>query len=329
MKPPLAITLLALFAALLPLRAGSAETAFRVRMLWLPQAEFAGFYLAAEDGLYEQANLRVKIEHPRPDEEIFDTLKNGEADLIVAWPLAALCRAAAGDDLVNAGQLARSSALMLIARQSSGINRPEDMANRRIGLWPTPSLQSTLLSFLAHYGVHRYTVVPVYTNVDLFLYGGVDVTVGVHYDEYYRLFAAGIDPEALTVFRLNDAFPKLVDDGLYCTRQTYEADPEALDRFLAATLEGWRRAFADPGRALRIVRRRCRENGVPYSYAHQRWMLNSMKALIFPNGDRHDGQLDRASFDECLRLLKLDAPAVTYASFAPAAAAKEKEGGER
>ncbi len=305
--------------------AAGAGEAHRIRalMLWLPQAEFAGFYMARADRLYEEAGLKVEIDHPTADEEIFDTLAGGEADVIVGWPLAALSRAAAGEDVVNIGQLARRSALMLIARRSSGIDTPEDIAGHRVGLWPSESLQSTLLSFFDHYGVDDYTVVPVYTNADLFLYGGVDVTVGVRYDEYYRIYAAGIDPEELTLFYLNDLFPRLVDDGLYCKQRTYRDNPEAYRKFLEATLEGWRRAFADPERALELVRRECAAAGVPYSRVHQRWMLDAMKMLIFPEGETNDGAFLREYFDECMKLLDADAPEVTFETFA---AARQEDG---
>ncbi len=313
-KLPL-ILLLTVFAALLCRAEGG--YAIRARMLWLPQAEFAGFYQARADRLYEKAGLDVVISHPAPDEEIFDTLQDGGADVIVGWPLSALRRSAAGEDIVNAGQLAQRSALMLIARKSSGISRPQEMSNHRIGLWPSASLQSTLLSFLAHYNVKDYRVIPVYTSADLFLYGGVDVTVGVYYDEYYRIRAAGIDAGELETFYLNDLFPKLVDDGLYCKRNTYEADPAAYRRFLAATLEGWRRAFANPSRALELVEEECRRANIPYSRGHQRWMLEGMRLLIAPAGEANDGTFRRDSYDECMKLLNMTQAPISYETFVP------------
>ncbi len=287
-------------------------------MLWLPQAEFAGFYVAAADGLYDRAGLRVTVDHPSPNEELFDTLRDGGADLIVGWPIAALERAAAGEDVRNVGQLARRSSLMLIARRDSGISVLEDIRGRRVGLWPAPSLRAPMKVFLAHYDVRDYSVLPVLTNADLFLYGGVDATSAVYYDEYYRIRAAGIDPGELICFPLNSAFPRLVDDGLYCRSPLVKAHPRALLRFREATLEGWRRALADPARALGLVKARCREVGFFFNPPHQRWMLEAMGKLIFPPGEeRHRGEFRRDEFDQVADIIKLDRERLRYENFAP------------
>ncbi|MDO5581465.1 MAG: ABC transporter substrate-binding protein [Planctomycetia bacterium] len=289
----------------------------RMKMLWLPQAEFAGFYRALEDGLYEQAGVHLLLEHPRPEEDVFDTLQKEETDIIVAWPIPALQRMEAGEDLVNIGQIAQNSALMFIARKSSGILQPGDISGHRVGLYVAPSLQAPFRSFLDYHGVENCKFLPILTNVDLFLYKGVDITAGVYYDEYYRIYGAGIDPDQLVCFELQNVFSELVDDGLYTLRKTWTKYPDLCKKIRSATLEGWRRVFADPKRGLELVRKYCEKDGVFFDIAHQRWMLSQMKNLIFPEGRENSGILSRASFDELMIMLAFPEGKIVYERFVP------------
>lgn len=316
MKVRVAI-LFALFFVLPETLWGQSNGAFTVRMLWLPQAEFAGFYRAQADHLYDKAGVNVVLEHPRPEEELFDTLVQKRCDLIVAWPIPAIKRASAGDDIVHVGQISNDSALLLIARKRSGISKPKDISGHRVGFWVAPSLQAPFLAFLSHYKVSRYKILPVLVNVDLFLYGGVDVTVGTLYDEYYRLFSVGIDPGELVCFDLNEAFPALVDDGLYCLRSTFEKNREAIAKIREATMEGWRRAFADKHGTLELVRQECQKAGIVFNLAHQRWMLSVMEEQIFPKDKAGSEYLTRTAFDEIIQILHLKKETLSYEKFVP------------
>lgn len=294
------------------------ENLCRMRMLWLPQTEFAGFYVAKADGLYEQAGVKMELDHPNPEDDIFDSLLDGAVDIIVGWPLPALSKVCQGADLVNMGQIAQKSGLMMIARKSSGIVHPADISGHRVGLWMAPTLKLTAHVFLDHYKIKDCTFLPVMTNVDLFLYGGVDITIGVYYDEYYRIYGAGINPEELVVFYLNDTFPELVDDGLYCKGTVYQKNPERYNQIREASLEGWRRAFAQPERAFALTEQECVKAGIHFNIAHQRWMLRVMQKLVFPEGETNTGVLTPKSFEEAMQILNLDSKAVQYEQFVPA-----------
>jgi len=286
-------------------------------MIWLPQAEFAGIYVALVDGLYEKAGVHVVVDHAQPDEELFDSLKKKKVDVIVDWPLAALEHIAHGEKIVNIGQITQRSALMLIARKNLNIQSPKDMNGYRIGLWPAISLKSPYLAFFKHYNITDYTVLPILTNVDLFLYQGIDITAGVYYDEFYRLRASGFNEDELSYFYLNDTFPELVDDGLYCNEETWLDDPVACQKIRDATMEGWRRAFENKERTLNIVERLCKKHGKPFNLPHQRWMLNVMEKIIAPDGRFSDGLMRKETFKQCMSILDLDENTIRYEQFIP------------
>jgi NitT/TauT family transport system substrate-binding protein len=72
------------------------------------------------------------------------------------------------------------------------------------------------------------------------------------------------------------------EDGLYALGTTVAADPALAEAFVAASLEGWRYAFAHTEEALDIVIRRIRDAHLPANRVHQRWMLERMRDLALP-----------------------------------------------
>ncbi|MGL6225641.1 MAG: ABC transporter substrate-binding protein [Thermoguttaceae bacterium] len=305
-----------LFAAI---PAEDAPPKYRLTLLWLPQSEFAGFYVAQNQQLYEKEGVQVVLEHPQPNEDVFDLLEKGETDFVLSWPLSALDRINRGADeeIVQIAQLAQRSALMLITRKDSGIEKPQDLEGRRIGLWIARSLQIPITAWLKYVGVQQYTILPVLTSVDLFLYKGVDATVGVEYDDYYRILGSGINEDELRCFRMNEFFPEFVDDGLYCKRSLLEKDPDSCERITRATLAGWKLAFQDKEKTLKLIERICEEHGVAFNIAQQRWMLEKMEPLIFPDGWEHTGRLREESYKEMIQILDWDRPTFRLSDFAP------------
>ncbi len=293
------------------------ETTVKIKMLWVPQAQFAGYYMAQEEGLYQRAGLNVVLESPEQSEDIFQTLQQDQADFILAWSIPALVSASKGNDVVNIGQITQSSATLLIARKSSGIKKVEDISGHRVGIWLSPQARLPIIAFLQHHNIKDIKILPVLTNIDLFLYGGVDVIVGEEYNDVYRIYSSGIDPDELVYFRLKDTFPYMVEEGLYCKSSTYKANPQRCKAIRQATLEGWKIAFQDEKRTLEIVKKRCQKENITFNIVHQKRMLAVMKTIIFPDGEINTGIMNRKSFNQTCDIIKLDPGLVKYEQFVP------------
>ena len=102
---------------------------------WVPQAQFAGYYIAYEKGIFKKYGIDLIIIPGGPDHPPSDFLESGKADLATMWLSTAIQARARGVRLVNIGQIIQRSALMLVAKKSSGINLPEDMNGKKVGLW--------------------------------------------------------------------------------------------------------------------------------------------------------------------------------------------------
>ena len=288
----------------------------RIRMLWLPQAEFAGFYLAQELGFFEKEGLRVRIDHPVSlGGDSLDSLENGEADFAVTWLSPALQRTSNGGKFVNIMQIHQSCALVLIGRRADGILKPSDLSGKRIGLWFPPSLRNPFLCYFRKEQIHDVDLQRGLSPVYLLLFRCTTAIGGVEYDECCKLYLSGIDRNELSIFRLSDAMPDLVDDGLYCLEKTWKDSPDLCRKVRRAVMAGWRAAFADKDQALRIVKKRCDGSGVFYQKYYQEKMLNVMERLF--RAETNDGQLRRASFDQGVEAAGIPPDSVRFETFAP------------
>lgn len=258
---------------------------------WVPQAQFAGYYMAYEKGIYERYGIDLTIIPGGPQKSPSDLLENGDADFATLWLTTGIQLRAQGKGVVNIAQMLRRSALMLIAKKSSGIERPEDMNGRKVGLWG-PLFQIQPRAFFNKYALD-VRVIQQSFSVNLFLRDGVDVASAMWYNEYHTILNSGLNPEELTTFFFHEHGLNFPEDGIYVLEETYHNDPKLCRSFVKASLEGWRYAFEHPDETIAVVMKNLEKEHIPATTVHQRWMLARMKDLMLPaeNGDESPGSL--------------------------------------
>jgi len=248
---------------------------------WVPQAQFAGFYLAEEKGFFREQGITVRILEGGPSLPPTDLLASGKADFGTLFLGRGLEVRAQGLPVVNLAQLVQRSSLMLVARRGSGITRPEDLNGRRVGMWG----DEYQIQPRAFFRKFRLAITPVSqgTTANLFLRGGVDMISAMWYNEYHMLLNAGLEPGDLTPFFFFDYGLNMSEDGIYCLASTWAAKPALCRAFVRASLKGWRYAFAHPDEAVDVVLRRAEAAKVSTNRAHQEWMLARMRDIMLPD----------------------------------------------
>jgi NitT/TauT family transport system substrate-binding protein len=233
---------------------------------WAPQAQFAGYYVAQERGLYRRHGIDLTIARGGPESPPSAALQSGAADFTTLMLSAAVQRRAAGMPLVNIAQVMQKSALMLVARRSSGIASPRDLAGKRVGLWPA-DFQVQPLALFRNYGV-AVTVVPQAYSIDVFLRGQADAVSAMWYNELHEILTSGVPAAELTTIFFHEHGLNFPEDGLYAMESTVRRHPALTCAFVRASIEGWYEAFAAPQQALDIVLRRMQEAGLSPNRAH-------------------------------------------------------------
>lgn len=241
---------------------------------WLPQAQFAGYYVAQEQGFYKEAGLDVAIVHPSVTVNAVEYLKSGAADVISLFLVTALTARSEGLEMVNIAQFSQHSAIMMVSMKSSGIETLQDFDGKKIGIWKS-GFEEVPKALMNEYGLD-VDWVPILSSVNLFLMGGLDIMTVMYYNEYNTIYLSGIERDELNAFFLSDYGYDIPEDGLYVLPETLQEREHDLQKFVQATLKGWEYAANHREYAVDLVVGLMRKEHIPSNNAHQTWMLNKV-----------------------------------------------------
>ncbi|MFO7920974.1 ABC transporter substrate-binding protein [Rhodobacteraceae bacterium W635] len=240
--------------------AAAAQDEVTLQLKWVTQAQFAGYYVALENGYYEEEGLDVTINPGGPDIAPPQVLAGGGADVIVEWMPAALAARERGLPLVNIAQPFARSGMMLTCWADAGIEGPEDFPGRTLGVWFFGN-EYPFLSWMSQLGISTdggedgVEVLQQGFNVDPLLQRQADCISTMTYNEYWQVIDAGVSPDELVTFAYEDGGVATLEDGLYVDEARLD-DPEFVDemaRFVRASMRGWDWAEENTEEAAMIV----------------------------------------------------------------------------
>ncbi len=232
-----------------------------LQLKWVTQSQFAGYYVALENGYYEEEDLNVTILPGGPDIAPTQVIAGGGADVVVEWMPAALAARENGLPLVNIAQPFKSSGMMLTCWGDVGIEAPADLANRTLGVWFFGN-EYPFLSWMSQLGIGTegkaegsVEVLKQGFNVDPLLQRQADCISTMTYNEYWQVIDAGVSPDELITFKYEDQGVATLEDGLYVLEENLSDDAFAdkMARFVRASMKGWKWAEENPEDAAMIV----------------------------------------------------------------------------
>ena len=249
-----------LTAALFGAFATSAHAADDVtlQLKWVTQAQFAGYYVAAAKGFYEEEGLNVTILPGGPDVAPTQVIAGGGADVVVDWMPSALAAREKGLALVNIAQPFKTSGLMLTCLKESGVASPADFKGKTLGVWFGGN-EYPFLNWMNKLGLKTdgtdVTVLKQGFNVDPLLQKQAACVSTMTYNEYWQVIDAGITPEDLVTFKYSDEGMALLEDGLYVMEDKLAdaAFADKMVRFVRASMKGWKYAEANVDESAQIV----------------------------------------------------------------------------
>jgi len=248
---------------------------------WLPQAQFAGFYVAQEKGFYSKYGIDIRIIDGSAFIQVHELLESGEATFGTMRLVNAVQHKAYGLDIINISQLMSVSPLMIIAKKSK-IKKIEDLNGKTIGVWEDS--HSFFKGFLKTYKL-KANIVTMSASVNLFLLNGVDAMAAMEFNEFDQILSSGFKQDEFTIFRIRDLGYDFPEDGIYCMKEIFQNDPELCRNFILATYEGWKFAFDNNEEAIEIVLKHIKRVGTQANRTHQRWMLKKMKEYYYNGSD--------------------------------------------
>ena len=282
----------------------SAAEKVTVQLKWLPQAQFAGYYVAQSKGYYKAEGLDVTIKPGGPDISPVQVIAGNGADVVVNWMPDALAAREAGVPLVNIAQVFNQSGLMLTCKKASGVTSPKDLKGKTLGVWYGGN-EYPFLNWMAKLG-YKDTDIKILKqgfNVDPLLQNQAACISTMIYNEYWQVVDAGIKESDLVTFFYEKEGVASLEDGLYVMEAKLK-DPAFVARmgkFLRATFKGWNDAVKNPAEAAKIVVA-ADSSGSATEKVQKRQMENVAK-LITTASTAKMGYLEPAAYERTVKVL--------------------------
>ncbi|MBA3244775.1 MAG: ABC transporter substrate-binding protein, partial [Actinobacteria bacterium] len=297
------------------------------------------YYAALEEGYYEDENLDVTLKPGGPDITPEQVVASGQAEFGIDWLPALLAARDQGGDLVNIAQVFNQSGMTEVTRADSGIESVADMRGKKVGVWCCGN-ENELYAALVKNDIDPkskddVTIVNQPFDMNLFLNGDIDAAAAMTYNELAQVLETE-NPDTgelwsldeLNVISMEDAGTAMLEDGIFVQGEwiAEEENQGIARRFLKASFKGWAFCRDNQDECLQHVL----DSGPTLGEGHQRWQLNEINAITWPN-DLGVGVMEEAAFQRTadiakqFAVIKADASSDAYRSDLAEAAVAELE----
>lgn len=252
---------------------------------YIPQANlpFVGVYVAKEKGFFQQEGLDVTIQHSPGKGEHLQLLAAGKIQVTTQDAGILLQRRAdPGLPLVSFALIGQRGQQAFAALASSGMKTPKDWEGHIVGYKGSPPPELFALIRATGANADKMEMVNVGFDPRVFTEGKVDVYPLYKSNEPFTIKQWGYD---LTLWDPADYGVAALGLTYVTSDDILKSQPEALARFLRASLKGIQFAADNPAEAVQIVMKYA---GPETNPDHMRFMLETeLKDAVSPVTEAH------------------------------------------
>ncbi len=226
-----------------------------IGLTYIPNIQFAPFYVADSLGYYKDAGLDVTLRHHSVTEAEFGAIASGKEDVVFGGGDEMLQARASKIPLVYVANVYAKYPVALMVPASSSIHTAADLRGHTIGV---PGMYGEtyfgLLALLQSAGLTTSDVAiqPIgFTQVAALLGHKVDAVMGYLNNEAIQFQQANFAVRTLALSDVVQPLP-LISNGLGALQSELDAHPDDIKAVIAATLRGVQYVIANPQKALDI-----------------------------------------------------------------------------
>lgn len=251
-----ALTVVSMLSACGSSTGGNGATgSLTVGLTYVPNIQFAPFYVADALGYYKAAGLNVTLNHHNVGEDEFAALVAGREDAIFASGDEVLGARAQSVPIVDVATVWTKYPITLIVPANSSIQSPADLRGHTIGVpGEYGATYIGLLALLKNAGLSASDVKIQsigYTQVSALLTHHVDAVMGYVNNEPLQIKKAGMD---VRTFDVAGQQP-LISNGIAALQTTLDKKPDLIKALIKATLQGADYASAHPQETVDISKK--------------------------------------------------------------------------
>jgi NitT/TauT family transport system substrate-binding protein len=277
----------------------------RLQLQWVTQAQFAGYFAAADQGYYKDEGLDVQILEGGVDIVPQTVLAQGQADYAIAWVPKALASREQGAQITDVAQVFARSGTLQVSFKDKGISSPSDLKGKKVGNWGFGN-EYELFAGMTGAGLDPakdVTLVQQQFDMQALLKGDIDAAQAMDYNEYAQVLEAKnpatgqlYQPSDFTAINWNDVGTAMLQDAVWADTSKLQDDKAYQDttvKFLTAALKGWVFCRDNPEKCRDIVVAR----GSKLGKSHQLWQMNEINQLIWPSTSKI-GLVDQSAWNQ-------------------------------
>jgi NitT/TauT family transport system substrate-binding protein len=231
--------------------ANEALTHIRLPMGYIPNIQYAPFYVAVEKGYFREAGIEVEFDY-RFETNGVALVGAGELPFAVVSGEQVLLARAQGLPVVYVAAWYQEYPIVVVAKSELGVVIPQDLKGRRIGL---PGLFGAnyvglrALLFDAGMSESDVTLESIgFNQVELMAAGQQDIIVGYAANEPVQLRAQGIPVTELRVAN----YVGLASNGILASEKVIAENPALVRAFVGAFLKGLKYSIENPDEAFAL-----------------------------------------------------------------------------
>lgn len=218
---------------------------------YIPDVQFAPFYVAQSKGFYKEAGLNVSLNHGIVT-DLFGEMMAGKDTFVFAGGDDTLVARSHSLPVVNVATIYPSYPISLIVPDASAIKSLADIKGHTIGV--PGKYGSTYVGLLALLHAVNLTEKDVklesigFTQVAALKAGRVDAVMGYTNNEPLQLRRLGLPVRTFDV----PNYQPMVSNGIVTTEQTRSSSPALVRAFVQATIKGLNYVLSNPSDAVQI-----------------------------------------------------------------------------
>ncbi len=233
-------------ASTLPLmpRMARAATPFAMQAAWINDAEFAGYFLAMDQGYYTAEGLDLTYLSGGPDVIPEATIIAGRADLALTTPdttIKAITEQGAKFKII--GTQYQKNPIGIVSLKKAPITSPAEMVGKTIAVPPVNTISVETMLAINGIDKSQVNIVPYAYDPTPLIKGEIDASLDFTTNVPYTISQAG---EEATSFLLYDFGYTLFNDTIVVTEDTLAAKRKELVAWLRASRKGWDENNVDP-----------------------------------------------------------------------------------
>lgn len=222
-------------------------------LTYVPDIQFAPFYVAQEKGFFADENLDVEIRHHGQSETLFGAIQSGTENVVFAGGAEMIQARSEGVEIVNFATIYQHYPVVVIVPEASEIQTIQDLRGKRVGL-PGEFGENWfgLLKMLQEADMTRDDIEITsigYTAQAALPQGHVDAIIGFSNNDYVRFLNSDFPVRAIP---LMDGEVPLVSVGLGTMQHTLENDKPTIEALRRAIIRAINDIKADPAGAVEL-----------------------------------------------------------------------------